>query len=145
MKHIKNFVKNTFKNYPKEEREQLIDSITEMLIEKVQDLMDKGLTEQEATDKAILEFGTLEDYEEKPKKLRRKLRIEKTVRHYKNDILFSVGGSIIIIGLVLYVNLEFTPTVLWGIIPSIGILWWPLATIYRYFNKKATEKGEKGE
>jgi hypothetical protein len=145
MKHIRNFVKNTFKNYPKEERDQLIQSITEMLIEKVQDLMDKGLSEQEATDKAIMEFGTIEDYEDKPKKIKRKLVIDKTIRHYRNDVMFSAGGSLIIIGILLYIDFTYTPTIRWSLIPSFALLFWPLATIYRLFNKKASERGEKDE
>lgn len=146
MKQIRNFVKNTFKNYPKDQREELIKNITEMLIEKVEDLMDKGMEEQVAIDKTVMEFGTIEDYEEKPKMIERKLKRQKTIKHYKNDILFSVGGSLIIIGMLIFTNLEFTPsTVLWFVLPMLAVLWWPLATIYRYLNKRASIKGDKDE
>ena len=146
MKQIKNFVKNTFKNYPKEERDQLIKSITEMLIEKVEDLMEKGYTEQDAIDKAVMEFGTVEDYEEKPKKMKRKLQVEKTIRHYRNDMLFSLLGSLIIIGMLLFTNLTFTPEwALWFVLPALAVLWWPLSTLYRYMNKKASFRGNKDE
>lgn len=146
MKIIKNFVKNTFKDYPKAERQELIDSITEMLIEKVEDLMDKGLTEQEAIDKAVMEFGTVEDYEDKPKKMKRKLRVQKTIRHYRNDILFSLFGSFIIIGMLVFTDLHYTSTdVLWFVLPALAVLWWPLATIYRYLNKRESLRGNKDE
>lgn len=145
MKQIKNFVKNTFKNYPKEERDALIESITEMLIEKVEDLMDKGFTEQEAIDKATTEFGTVEDYEENPKKMKRKLQVEKTIRHYRNDILFSVVGSLIIIGMLVFTDLYYTSNILWFVLPALAVLWWPLATIYRYLNKRENIRGNKDE
>jgi len=146
MKRLENFVKNTFKNYPKSDRVKLIESITEMLTEKVEDLMEKGLSEQEAIDKAVMEFGTLEDYEDKPKRVVRKLKTQRTIKQYKYDIFFSVGGSIIIIGMLIYIDLQFTATnVIWFVIPALAVLWWPLATIYRYLLKKETIKEEDNE
>jgi len=146
MKQIKNFVKNTFKDYPKKERDRLIESITEMLIEKVEDLMDKGYEEQEAIDKAVMEFGTVDDYEDKPKKMKRRLQVQKTLRHYRNDIVFSVVGSLIIIGMLVFTDLHYTSTdVLWFVLPALAVLWWPLATIYRYLNKRESLRGNKDE
>lgn len=146
MKRLENFVKNTFKNYPKEDRDELIASITEMLTEKVEDLIEHGLSEQEAIDKAVMEFGTLEDYEDKPKKVVRKLKTRRTIKQYKYDIFFSVGGSLIIIGMLIYIDLELTRTnVIWFVIPALAVLWWPLATIYRYLLKKETIKEEDDE
>jgi uncharacterized protein (UPF0305 family) len=146
MKRIKNFVKNTFKNYPKAERDELIESITEMLIEKVEDLMDKGYSKEDAIDKTVLEFGTVEDYEEKPKRMKMRLQVEKTIRHYRNDMLFSLLGSIIIIGMLLFTNLHFSGNeVLWFVLPALAVLWWPLATLYRYLNKRETFRGNKDE
>ena len=140
MKRLENFVKNTFKNYPKDDRDRLIESITEMLTEKVEDLIEKGMTEQEAIDKAVIEFGTLEDYEDNPKKVARKLKTRRTIKQYKYDIFFSIGGSLIIIGMLIYIDLQFTATnVVWFVIPALAVLWWPLATIYRYLLKKEKE------
>lgn len=146
MKRLENFVKNTFKNYPKDDRDRLIESITEMLTEKVEDLIEKGMTEQEAIDKAVMEFGTLEDYEDNPKKVARRLKTRRTIKQYKYDIFFSVGGSLIIIGMLIYIDLQFTATnVVWFVIPALAVLWWPLATIYRYLLKKETIKEEDDE
>lgn len=146
MKQIKNFVKNTFKNYPKDERDKIIESITEMLIEKVEDLMDKGFDEQEAIDKTVLEFGTLEDYEDNPRRVERKLKRQKTIVHYKNDIIFSTVGSLFIIGMLIFTDLHYTSTeVLWFVLPALAVLWWPLATIYRYLNKRESIRGNKDE
>ena len=146
MKQLENFVKNTFRNYPKEDRDQLIESITEMLTEKVEDLIEKGYSEQDAIDKAVMEFGTLEDYEDKPRKVARKLKTRKTVKQYKYDIFFSVGGSLIIIGMLIFVDLQYTSTkVIWFVLPALAVLWWPLATIYRYLLKKETIKEDDDE
>lgn len=146
MKRLENFVKNTFKNYPKDDRDRLIISITEMLSEKVEDLMEKGFNEQEAIDKAVLEFGTLEDYEDNPKKVVRRMKTRRTIKHYKYDIFFSVGGSLIIIGMLIFVDLQYTTTeVIWFVIPALAVLWWPLATIYRYLLKRETIKEEDDE
>ena len=146
MKQLENFVKNTFKNYPKSDRADLIESITEMLTEKVEDLMEKGLTEQEAIDKAVMEFGTLDDYEDRPKRVVRRMKTKRTIRQYKHDIFFSIGGSIITIGMLIYIDLQFTATnVVWFVIPALAVLWWPLATVYRYLLKKETIKEEDDE
>lgn len=144
MKRIRNFVKNTFKNVPKENREEIIQTVTETLIEKVEDLMDHGYTLDQAVDKTVIEFGTVEDYfseQEKPKRFKR----IKTVAHYRNDFLFSVFGSLIIISMLVFINLYFTKGILWFVIPSVALLWWPLAVLYNLLNKKENKKGEEHE
>lgn len=146
MKRLENFVKNTFKNYQGADRDQLIESITEMLTEKVEDLEESGLSRQEAIDRAVMEFGTIDDYEDKPRKVNRKLKRQRTIKQYKYDIFFSVGGSLIIIGMLIYIDLQLTPSnVIWFVIPALAVLWWPLATIYRYLLKKEAIKEEDDE
>ena len=145
MKQIKNFVKNTFKDVEKDKRDEIIITVTESLIEKVEDLMESGLTENEAINKTVMEFGTAEDYFNESIKKQKKLKRQKTIRHYGNDLLFSGVGSAILIGIIIYVNLEFTPDILWGVIPSIGILFWPLAILYNLLNKRANKKEKKDE
>lgn len=141
MKRIKNFVKNTFKNYPKEQRDELIESITEMLVEKVEDLVEHGYSLDDAIDKTVLEFGNVEDYEVvSPTKKRFKM---KKLAHYKNDVMFSIVSIIIIIGMLAYVNYISTD-IMWFVIPSLALLFWPLSTIYRYLNRKGSE-GDKDE
>lgn len=143
MKQIKNFVKHTFKDIPKDKREEIIPIVTELLIEKVEDLVEKGYSEQDAIDQTVLEFGTAEDYfgREKPfSKFKRK-----TLNHYRNDFLFSLFGAIIIIGMLVFTNLYFFGDILWFVLPAIAVLWWPLAILYRFLNKKVSEKGEDDE
>ncbi len=145
MKQIKNFVKHTFKDIEKDKNEEIIKLVTESLIEKVEDLMEYGLAEKEAIDRTILEFGTAEDYFNQSIKIAKKERRQKTLRHYGNDLLFSGAGSAIVILIILYIDFKYTPNVLWSIIPSIAILFWPLAILYNLLNKRANKKEKKDE
>lgn len=146
MKQIRNFVKNTFKDVPKEKREEIINSVTEKLLEKAEDLIEKGLTEQEAIDKTVLEFGTIEDYFASYVKLNRREKIQKSIKHYRNDLLLSLFGSVIIIGMLAFTDLYYTKgSVIWFVIPSIALLWWPAAVLYNYLNKKENKRINKDE
>jgi len=145
MKKIANFVKHTFKDIPKEGKAEIIESVTLSLIEKVEDLVEAGMTEQEAIDKTVIEFGTVEDFFDVSEKLVKKEKRRKTLNHYKNDLLFSVVGSLIIISILLYTNLYFNPSILWFVIPSIAVLWWPLAILYNLLNKRENRKDDNNE
>jgi uncharacterized protein (UPF0305 family) len=144
MKRIRNFVKNTFKNLPKEQRDEIVNTVTQSLVEKIEDLMESGLSLEEAIDKTVVEFGTAEDYFDHEKKEQRFKRF-KTLAHYRNDLYFSLFGSLIIVGILIFVNLYFTGDPLWFVIPSIAILWWPLVIGYRLLNRVESKKGEKDE
>ncbi len=147
MKRITNFVKNTFKNIPKEGKEEIIKKVIEQLVEKVEDLVEKGLDINEAIDKTVTEFGTLEDYflnyENQTKIIKVKRR--KTLIHYRNDLLFSAVGSVIIIGILLYINLVYFPGNYWFVVPAIAILWWPLAIGYNLLNKRESRRDDENE
>ena len=145
MKQIKNFVKHTFKDVDKEKREEIIQLVTESLVEKVEDLIESGLSEKEAIDKAVTEFGTVEDYFNQSVKFAKKEKRQKTIRHYGNDLLFSGVGSAIVIGIVLFIDFKYTPSLLWSVIPSIAILFWPLAVLYNLLNKRANKKEKRDE
>jgi len=145
MKKIVNFVRHTFKDIPKQGKEEIIQSVTELLNEKVEDLIEKGLSEQEAIDKTVVEFGTVEDYFVNFKKQEKKMRRKKTINHYKNDLFFSAVGSTIIIAIIVFVNLYYVPSTLWFVIPAVGILFWPLSILYNLLNKRENRKDEKDE
>ena len=145
MKQIKNFVKNTFKDVDKEKRNEIIQSVTLSLIEKVEDLIESGLSEQEAIDKTVVEFGTVEDFFDDSIKKQKKEKRQKTLRHYGNDLLFSGVGSAIVIGILAFVNFTYNSSNLWFVIPSIAILFWPLAILYNLLNKRANKKEKKDE
>jgi hypothetical protein len=145
MKRINNFVKNTFKDVPKDKRDEIIASVSEKLIEKVEDLIESGYELDDAINKTVVEFGTMEDYLLDESKKLKKLKRKKTIAHYRNDLLFSVFGSLITIGILIFINLYFLQGTLWFVVPSIAILWWPLVLLYRLWNKKESKKGEKDE
>lgn len=145
MKQIKNFVKNTFKDVEKDKREEIIKSVTEVLLEKVDDLIESGLLEQEAIDKAVVEFGTVEDYYDNSIRKAKKEKRQKTLRHYGNDLLFSGVGTAIVIGILAFINLYYIPDTLWFVVPSIAILFWPLSILYNLLNKRANKKEKKDE
>ena len=144
MKAIEKFVKQLFKKkFKNVEDDDAQAKIIEMLTEKVEDLKESGMDEEEAIHKTIVEFGELDDYY-KPlitKEVRRYKR-NKTIRQYTNDLLFSLIASALIIGILAFVNLYYiTPEVAghWFVIPALGILFWPAALLYKLLNKK----GEK--
>ena len=137
MKRIVNFVKHTFKNAPKEQRDEIIEQVTQILIEKVEDLQDRGFSIDEAVDKTVIEFGSAEDYfkvNEKP--IQMFIKRIKTIKHYRNDLLFSIFGAVIIIGMLIFTNLYYTRELIWFVLPALAVLWWPLAVLYRFLNKK---------
>ncbi len=140
MKRIENFVRNTFKDIPKHNKEIIIKSVLEQLAEKVEDLMDSGLTENEAIDKAVVEFGSVEDYFEKVEREERKEKRRKTVKHYRNDLMFSSVSALIIIGALIFINFYYAPSVIWFVIPALAVLFWPLAVLYNLLNKRESRR-----
>ena len=146
MKQIMNFVKNTFKDLPKEQgRDEIILSVTETLLEKVEDLVESGMSEQEAIDKTVLEFGSVEDYLERASKQERKEKRRKTINHYRNDLFFSIVASLIIVGILAYINFYWFGGTIWFVIPALALLFWPLSVLYHLLNKHATNKEEENE
>jgi hypothetical protein len=136
MKQIKNFVKHTFKHLPKEDKQKVIDYVSELLTEKVDDLIENGYTQQDAIDKAVIEFGTVEDYYDEE---HHSVRPPKTTKQYQNDFVFSLLGALIIIGMLIFSNLQYTPKTIWFVLPTLAVLWWPLALFYRFMNKRNQE------
>ncbi len=145
MKRIENFVKHTFRDFPKEGKDEIMETVILSLTEKVEDLMEAGMSKQAAIDKTVLEFGTVEDFIDLTEKKHKKEKRRKTINHYKNDLLFSVIGSIIIISIIIYINLYFFPNTIWSVIPAIAILWWPLTILYHLLNKRESRKEDNNE
>ena len=142
MKQIINFVKHTFKDFPKDRREEIILSVTESLMEKVEDLIESGLEEQAAIDKAVLEFGNVEDYLEKAAKKEKREKRFKTISHYRNDLFFSSVATAIIIGILAFTNLNYGKQPLWFVIPAMALLFWPLSVYRSLLNKKGSGKND---
>ncbi|AIO18663.1 hypothetical protein KQ51_00783 [Candidatus Izimaplasma bacterium HR1] len=140
MNRIENFVRNTFKDIPKQNRDEIIDGVIEQLLEKVEDLIDSGITENVAIDQTLIEFGSLEDYFLKEQKKEKKAKRLKTIKHYRNDLMFSSVSATIIIGALIFINLMYAPDVIWFVIPALAVLFWPLAVLYNLLNKRESRR-----
>ncbi len=133
MKKIKSHVDRLFKDVPdSEEKEILKQEIIENLEEKVQDLIKQGKEEEDAINKAIIDFGDIEE-----------IKVELTVRRqpikknlYKLNLSFSIWASILIIALFVFTNLYYSPTVIWFVFPTFVVLWWPLSMFFYWLRNK---------
>jgi hypothetical protein len=136
MKRIEEYVERNFEDIPDSEcKEQLKQEILQNLNEKVFDLMQQGKTEEDAENKTIVEFGDIEDIKQE---LKNGFIVDKllTNNKYALQLGFSIWGSALIIALVLFINFYYSPSVLWFIYPTFGILWWPLAMFFRWLKYK---------
>ncbi len=50
---------------------------------------------------------------------------------------FSVCGFLLITGLMLFINLYYTPRIIWFIYPTFAVIWWPLAMLFHRLRQKS--------
>jgi hypothetical protein len=130
MKTIQEHVDALFREIPDSERKDALKrEIVENLQEKVSDLMAQGKAEEDAINRAIVEFGDISDIRDE---LRTQQQLPIKQASTGLHLGFSIAGSLLIIGLVLFINLYVTPGFLWSIFPIFGVLWWPLAAFFRW-------------
>lgn len=128
MKKLKNHVDELFKDVPEsEEKTAIKQEVLENLEEKVWDLMAQGKEEEDAINKAIVDFG---DIEEIKKELGSKQPVNKDTK--KLNLSFSVWGSLLIISLFIFINFYYTPGTIWFVYPTFAVLWWPLAMYFSW-------------
>ncbi|MEK5233991.1 permease prefix domain 1-containing protein [Lysinibacillus sp. FSL K6-0232] len=135
MKRIKNHIDELFKDIPhNNETEMVKQEIIENLEEKVFYLMEQGKEQEDAINKAIVEFGDMED-------LKKELGVREPAKKSmaKLNLEFSVWGSILIIAFFIFINLYYTPHTIWAIYPIFAILWWPLSMYFVWSRKKWSE------
>lgn len=138
MKTIRNHVDHLFRDVPENEETLLMkEEIIENLEEKVDDLIREGKSQEDAMNKAIVEFGDISEIEQafqeeesKPaphwlKKSQARLNLE-----------FSLWGSALLITLFAFINFYYTPTVIWFVYPTFGVLWWPLSLFFHWRKQK---------
>lgn len=136
MKKLRDYIDELFKGVPVNEKsENIKQEILQNLEEKVFYLMEQGKEEEDAINKAIVEFGDIEDLKE-----------ELGINHInsdskksllaKNNFYFSICGSILLIALFIFINMYYSPTTIWFIYPTFGILWWPLSMYFVWQRKK---------
>ncbi|RDW21238.1 permease prefix domain 1-containing protein [Oceanobacillus chungangensis] len=126
MKELKGHVDELFRGIPEsEQKTAIMEEVLENLEEKVWDLMEQGKAEEDAINKAIVEFGSIED-------LKNELGVKQPVKknNTKLNLGFSIWGSIIIIALFVFMNFYYSPNVIWFVYPTFAILWWPLSMYF---------------
>lgn len=134
MKTIQEHVDTLFREIPDSERKDALKrEIVENLQEKVADLMAQGKAEDDAINRAIVEFGDISDIRDE---LRTQQQLPLTRSAAGYHLGFSIVGSLLIIGLVVFINLYITPGFLWCVFPIFGVLWWPLAAFFRWLRYK---------
>lgn len=124
-----------FKDIPdSEQKEFVMQEVLQNLEEKVYDLMEHGKSEEDAINKAIVEFGDIEDL----KKELGVTSVKKTanVKKTRLNLEYSIWGSLLLIGLFVFINFYYTPQVIWFVYPTFGILWWPLSMYYSWLKVK---------
>lgn len=135
MKKIKNHIDELFKDFPRtHETEMVKQEIIQNLEEKVFYLMDQGKEEEDAVNKAIVEFGDIED-------LKQELDVKEPEKRNMSrlNLEFSLWGSGLIIAFFIFMNIYYTPHTIWAIYPIFAILWWPLAMYFVWSRKKWSE------
>jgi hypothetical protein len=113
-------------------KRELMQEITQNLNDKVADLVSKGQTREQAVQKAIDDFGDIDD-------LRVELESSGKLAKSKNaglSLAFSIWGALLIIGLFLFINLYYTPNVIWFVFPVFAVLWWPMSLYFRWIRLK---------
>ncbi len=133
MKTIKGYVEELFKEIPDGERKESIkDEIIPNLEEKVQDLVELGKCEEDAINKAIVDFGDIDDIK---KELMEK-QVVVSNKKAKLQLEFSLWGSGLIIALFVFINFYYSPRAIWFVYPTFTVLWWPLIMLFKWLNYK---------
>lgn len=133
MKKLKAYVDNLFETIPdSEQKENARLDILQNLEEKVMDLMAEGKAEEDAINKALVEFG---DFSEIRNELIEKQGPKKK-KNYSLALGYSIWGSILIIALCVFINMYYSPQVIWFVYPTFAVLWWPLTLFFRWLSHK---------
>ncbi|EUJ22080.1 hypothetical protein PGRAN_13488 [Listeria grandensis FSL F6-0971] len=139
MNRITEFVEKLFENVPESEQAaQVKEEITYNLAEKVADLMEEGKSEEDAVNKAIIEFGDIDEIITELEVAKPNTKKQRELA--KVNLGFSIWGSALLIILFVVVNVMYSPDVLWCIFPIFAVLWWPLAMFYFWYRRKAEDK-----
>ena len=56
-------------------------------------------------------------------------------------LAYSICGFVLLAGLMLFINLYYTPSIVWFVYPIFGAIWWPLAMLF-YTLRKNSGKGD---
>lgn len=132
---IRQYIEEMFRGVPdSEEKQSLLHELIADAEEKAADLMADGKTEEDAVNKALVELGDLSEI--KLSLMGASPRQTGGLRKMKNNLLYSVAGSALIIALFMFINLYYTPRTIWFVYPAFGVIWWPLSMLLYYLNHK---------
>lgn len=142
---IKEYVDRMFRNIPENEQTRSIrQEIIENLQEKVMDLMEEGKAEEDAINKAIVDFGDFDEILSElslettgDPKFKHVTTSEEKYRKTTNAFLFSLCGSSIIIALMVFINMYYSPQTIWFVYPVFAVIWWPLALFFSWIGRRA--------
>jgi len=133
VKELNHHVNKLFSNIPdSKEKETIMQEVLQNLEEKVFDLMEQGKAEEDAINKAIVDFGDIED-------LKKELQLGEPATQKNNSKLnldFSIWGSILIVALFVFINFYYTPEIIWFVYPTFAVLWWPLSMYFSWLRNK---------
>ncbi len=132
---IRQHIEEMFHGVPdSEEKQSLLHELIADAEEKAADLMADGKTEEDAVNKALVELGDLSEI--KLSLMGASPRRTGSLRRLKNNLLFAVAGSALIIALFMFINLYYSPHALWFVYPAFAVIWWPLSMFLYYLNHK---------
>ncbi|SEU19964.1 permease prefix domain 1-containing protein [Paenibacillus sp. NFR01] len=132
MTAVKKHVEEWFKDLPNtEQSERMKEDIIQSLEDRVYDLILSGKAEEDAVNKALVEFGDLED-------IKVELGAQTVTKRnpFALHLGFSLWGTVLIIALVLFINFYYTPDVIWFVYPTFAVLWWPLSIFYKWLGRR---------
>lgn len=130
---IKEHVSNLFKDIEDSDtKKEIMQDIIQNLNEKVTDLTAEGKSLEDAINKAIVDFGDIDDIK---KELSRGTQSVKR-NTYGIALGFSIWGSIMIIALCIFMNFYYSPNVIWFIYPTFAVLWWPLSLTFIWLKNR---------
>jgi len=131
---INEYVEEMFQSVPEsDEKRSLLNELIMDAEEKAADLMAGGKVEEDAVNKALVELGDLSEIKLNLMNLKPP---KASMTRLRNNLLYSVAGSLLIIALMLFINLYYSPHTVWFVYPVFAILWWPLSVLLIYLNRK---------
>ena len=142
MQKIRTYVEEQFADLPETEKVMTLkEEIKDSMEEKAADFMRDGKMEEDAVNKAIVDFGNLAEIKkefllqhaspETPNKKKKQKEDMSTL-----NLGFSICGSALIIALLVFVNVYYTPSEIWFVYPTFAILWWPVSMTFVWLKAK---------
>ena len=133
MKSIQNYVEKLFKEvHESPEKKEIIEEIKMNLEEKVSDLMKEGKSEEDAVNKAIVDFGDIDEI--KKELIQKQSGMELKLAGLR--LGYSIWGTVLLTAFFCFINWYFSPDVIWCVFPIFGVLWWPLTMFFGWLKRR---------